>query len=1008
MGYVIRNTQCVIRNARYAICNGCWQPLLLGPGVGLYLSRILLERGTTPHPWPLVLSLILACVASAVALLTWAHRFRYNLRPLALCYGYALYPHLSPTLALAVGLIALLGLVIANEGGGNPGRWGRLRMLLSTDLGHLLIFLGSLTLYLCTLAPTLLPADSGEFQLVAPLLGVAHPPGYPLYTLLGKLFTFIPLGDLAYRVNLLSAVAGALTLVLVSWAIRQLTVSPWPGLAAALALGGATTFWAQATTASIRGLTALFTALILALTLAYGRSRRQGYLTALGLAFGLGISHHGSLGFLALPVGAYLISTDLALITHPRRLLRLLTAAVLGLSVLLYLPLRDAMGAPLAPGDLTTLRGFAEHVLAQGFRSDMFAFARPNLLPDRLVVLREILIMQFGGPLLLAMLVGGALLLWRIPKAFLLIGGALVLNGFVAITYRAPQTVEYLMPAYVCLALLLGGGLGVLLSFPVRRSAPSGLALLTALILYLGSAQITAHYPSFAALHRDHSARSYAERILQAAPSQAIILTNWHHFTPLRYLQMVEGWRPDVIIRYVHPRGSIPLPALWREEIDRQLGEGPVIVTNFYPQFEASPYRFRPLGEAFLVQVEPNFAPPPGFTPLNITLGNTGAPRCPVELLGYHLEDRVIGPDRPLVLLLAWRPLAPLERDCSFFVHLIGADGRPVAQADTRHAAGHYQPHEVLVDRFILFLRPAVEPGRYSLIVGSYMPLANGGWERLTTSTGADHVNVAKIEVQPPSAPPVTLHPRWQPFGEGPTLLGVDYDASYPGARRAYLHWWLKGHVSAVQALLLADGQPIGRMSLPETGPRGTFLTTACDFPMDASPLHLTLQLVRDGEPLPMLGPWHLPWALEVALPSPQSGSRYLSLGGEMALIGAHIAPGEPVSVKLDFVALRPLTHDYTISLRLCSEKGEWRVQKDGTPVWGAIPTLKWIRGTRVSDLRRLSVPVGTTSGQARLELLVYDAFTLAPLPPLDERLLAQGFMISLGKLEITGPHLPK
>ena len=955
----------------------------LGLGVGLYLSRIFAETGAAPRCWPVVLGLGLACVVLAIGALARVGCLHYHLRPLALCYVYALYPRPHPPLALAVGLMAILGLVIANT---------RVRGGLLIEG---LLFLGSLALYVCTLAPTLLPADAGEFQLVASLLGVAHPPGYPLYTLLGKLFTFIPVGDPAYRVNLLSAVIGALTLALVSWAIRQLTPLPWAGLAGALALGGATTFWAQATTAGIRGLTGLFTALILGLALAYAHAQRQRYLTGLGLAFGLAISHHGSLAFLALPVGAYLIFVDHTLVTHPRKLLKPLAAAVLGLSVLLYLPLRDVMGAPLAPGDLTTLRGFAEHVTARGFRGDMFALACPALLPDRLAVLKQILLMQFGGPLLLGLFIGGLLLLWRDRGVFLLIGGTLVLNGFVALTYRAPQTVEYLMPAYVCLALLLGGGLGALLTLPAVRSVRSAVALLTAFVLYLGMAQAADHYPSFALLHHDRSARVYAEEILQAAPPQATILANWHHTTSLRYLQAVEGERSDVTIRYVHPGGSTPLPDVWRREIDRHVRQGPVIVTNFYPQFESSPYRFRPLGKAFLVQAGPTFNPPSDFTPLRVPLGNM------VELVGYRLEEGAMEDHRPMVVLLAWRPLVPLKQSCSFFVHLVGSEGLPLAQADTRHPAGRYQPREVLIDRYPLFPRPTLLPGDYTLIAGAYLPLADGGWERLVTPTGADHVALTQVGVQALSAPPLTLHPWHQPFSQGITLVGVDYDASYPHSQRVYLHWQARGRVAPAQALLLAEGQLLGQVWLPGSTSQSTFFSTSCDIPLETSSLRLALCRPDGGEFLPALGPWYLPRNGEIALPSPEPGNRYLSLGGKMLLVGAGITPGAPVSVRLDFVALRPITHDYTLSLRLREAGGQWQVQEDGTPAGGAIPTLKWIRGSRVTDVRTLSAPAGAGTGQARLELLAYDAFTLASLPPLDERLLAQGPLILLAELQV-------
>ena len=117
-------------------------------------------------------------------------------------------------------------------------------------LGDGLLLAASLFLYVRTLAPTILPADSGEFQLVSYVLGIAHPPGYPLYTMLGKLCTLIPLRDVAYRVNLLSAITSALTLLVLARIVRRLTGSGIAGVVAAAVLGVAPTFWAQATTAN--------------------------------------------------------------------------------------------------------------------------------------------------------------------------------------------------------------------------------------------------------------------------------------------------------------------------------------------------------------------------------------------------------------------------------------------------------------------------------------------------------------------------------------------------------------------------------------------------------------------------------------------------------------------------------------------------------------------------------------------------------------------------------------
>src|SRR3989337_3601938 len=76
--------------------------------------------------------------------------------------------------------------------------------------------------YLRTLAPTVMWYDMGEFATAAYVLGIAHNTGYPLYILLGKLFTLLPVGDIAYRVNLMSAVFASLTVAVIFLIIHEL------------------------------------------------------------------------------------------------------------------------------------------------------------------------------------------------------------------------------------------------------------------------------------------------------------------------------------------------------------------------------------------------------------------------------------------------------------------------------------------------------------------------------------------------------------------------------------------------------------------------------------------------------------------------------------------------------------------------------------------------------------------------------------------------------------------
>ena len=103
------------------------------------------------------------------------------------------------------------------------------------------VALAAFILYLSTLAPTVLSRvaedglyDAGLFQIRAYVLSISHPTGYPSYLLLAKLFTYLPVGDVAYRVNLASAVFGAVAVFLVFVVARQITGRILPSAAAAM------------------------------------------------------------------------------------------------------------------------------------------------------------------------------------------------------------------------------------------------------------------------------------------------------------------------------------------------------------------------------------------------------------------------------------------------------------------------------------------------------------------------------------------------------------------------------------------------------------------------------------------------------------------------------------------------------------------------------------------------------------------------------------------------------
>ena len=956
--------------------------------LGLYTSRLLVEvfpRSFSPFT-SLAASLLL--VSGGIGLAAVARRRAVRLAPLLLLWLYVVWPSAAPLLGLSVGVVVSLLYV------------GENRPYLSLWLADAVVAAGAFGLYLRTLAPTILPADAGEFQFVSHVLGIAHPPGYPLHTMLAKLFTFVPMGDIAWRVNLFSAVCGTLTLLVLARIARRVTGSYVAGWIAALGLGLAPTFWAQGTTANIRSLTALFTALQIGALIAYAQSARIDHLVAFSLALGLGITHHTSLVPLILPYGAFLVAAAPGLLREPRAWRRPMLALVLSLSVLLYLPLRSMMHPAFDPQPIRSLSGFLEHVLALGFRGDMLYFVQLPVLLSRVRVLGNILTFQFGTVWLLLGLLGAVMMSLRRRRLLLLCGGVFVVNAGLAVTYRAPQTVEYLMPAYVALALMCAYGAWVAYDWLRARPQPLEVlgTLLLAALLLLPVLSLTRKWPSFAQLSRDRSAREYATDLLSRAPQGARILSNWHYATPLWYLQYVEGLRPDVDVAYVYPEGAEPIAETWVRRIESGTAERPTLVTNQYPEFGTLSQSFRPFASAWLVQTGPVFDVPASAQPLDAVFDDA------IRLVGYELSDTRLSPADTLTVRVHWQPTTKLDRDYSFFVHLVDGSGTPLGQGDTTHPAARYEVGQVISNEYRLPLLPTVRPGRYQLIAGIYITLEEGGWRRLTTPDGRDSVSLGTIEVLPLRSAPVTLHEVNRRFGAGFTLIGVDYDRSVQSQLRVYLHWRADSQIlSSVGVTLFSSGTPLVADSLPVIE-RGSYLTTVHDLPEDTP--RLGVQLGDTGRPSSLLGPWDVAVGHRLTLPQALPGARYIPFGGEMVLVQAEhpvaaVASGS-MRVCLTFVGAQAITHDYTVSVSLDGEGGAWRAQHDGTPALGAIPTLKWIRGITVEDEHTVPLPENA-SGSGVLRLTVYDAFTVRPLPVLDERFarLGQGTQIELGQVEI-------
>src|ERR687889_1887221 len=215
-------------------------------------------------------------------------------------------------------------------------------------------------LYLGTLAPTVLPystpdtLDSPMLQAEVSVLGVGHPTGYPTYMMLTHLFTYLPFGDPAYRVNLASTIYGVAAVFLVYLAGLRLGGKLVAAAAGTLAFGLSGTFWSQAVIAEVYTFEALLVALVILFLLVW-RDRRDGrYLLLCAFLVALSLTHHLPSGLLSPAAQAFVFLTDRRVFSRTGLMLKGVGLFLLGLLPLIYLPIRALMHAPLNEADPST------------------------------------------------------------------------------------------------------------------------------------------------------------------------------------------------------------------------------------------------------------------------------------------------------------------------------------------------------------------------------------------------------------------------------------------------------------------------------------------------------------------------------------------------------------------------------------------------------------------------------------------------------------------------------
>ena len=438
----------------------------------------------------------------------------------------------------------------------------------------ILSFILPFAVYMVTLAPSVTFFDSGEFLTATASLGSAHSPGYPLFLMYAKPFTWLPLGNIAFRINVATAVSSSLACLMVyiltTSLLRKikllederfnLVAVKFAGLAAALSFGVTPRLWLQSNHDKPYPLLAFIIAIIFYLLLQWQEQYREGnerpsYIYVCTFLAGLAMAVHQTIVLLLPAWFLMIVLTDWRMITRGKELVLATAFALFGFSVHLYLPLRALSNPLLNWGDSKTIDQFLWHFLRKGYPTE------PPVRDMALVwaqirafnVSREFTWLGAGLTLL------GLVYLWRRNRTVLiayLVSVAvflLVIAGY----FNTPMEViflteEFFTPLYLLTAVIIGVGLFSLLGYAIRtarlpeRIGAPVYGVVTVLFFSLPSALCAVNYFENDQ-HNNYIAFDYASNSLRSLPQNAIMFT-WGDSGafPLWYLQGVELMREDV------------------------------------------------------------------------------------------------------------------------------------------------------------------------------------------------------------------------------------------------------------------------------------------------------------------------------------------------------------------------------------------------------------------------------------------------------------------------------
>lgn len=404
-----------------------------------------------------------------------------------------------------------------------------------------LIALSSFLFFLIFQSISVYGGDAGDLVAAAYTGGIAHPPGYPIYSFLGYLVTHIPYSTVAWRASLLSSIPSALSLTILYMFIRDVTGSKFAGFISAATLMFTYIFWLYAIVPEVFALNSLFTVLLLYLAYLYYASGKFRFLLLAAFVSGLSLAHHHIIIFIFPAVGLFLLyrRSDIMKSSLKKKVL-LPLAGLLGLAPYVWAVYAAQRVAPIVWSNPDSLQGLIRLFTRAQYGSFQSGITYARLFQSRLLQLPfifEFYKADFTVPGIVLGIVGIIGLFIRNRKIFWPLITAFIMTGpffffyasyLIGSEFKVGTAERFLLPSYIMVAVFIGYGtytLALIVHTMIRKySSKLSPRAIISLILILPAMIFYINYPKLSVLRNDLTAERFAVDLLQSTDTNSIFL----------------------------------------------------------------------------------------------------------------------------------------------------------------------------------------------------------------------------------------------------------------------------------------------------------------------------------------------------------------------------------------------------------------------------------------------------------------------------------------------------